>query len=312
MSESKTEDNTSEVNKKKPLDILIVEDDISTQEVIKTVMIEAGHSPVVAGTATEARKILEDRNFDLQAVFLDLGLPDADGQDFLQWIKLQNSTISVIIVSASKGDNLLIECLNKGASDFVEKPFKPSSLIDIVEHAVRRQKLTPESAGDMRADIFASDWIELTAQSEMEYLGRIQRFSEILFTRRLPQKVVDDLRLAMEEFGRNAVEWGNKFAKDKQFRVNYCFFPDRVVLKFEDEGEGFDRSKVPDPSKDPIAHLKNRQEQGKRPGGFGIFMMNKIMDEVVYNEKGNLCIMTKYLPKDGENYTQAFEKENSK
>ncbi len=248
-----------------------------------------------ASSAREARVILEENNFSFDVILLDLQLPDAKGEDFLEWIKIMAPNMIVVISSDEKSDNLLIRCLGKGASDFIEKPLNTDEVYQILWQSFRR-KASQENVGDMRAEIHASDWIELTAQSHIEYLGRIQRFSEILFNRRLPKKVVDDLRLAMEEFGRNALEWGNKFIQEKQFRISYCFFPDRVVLKFEDEGEGFNPNAVPDPSKDPIAHLKRRQQEGKRPGGFGIFMMNRIMDEIFYNEKGNICIMTKHLP----------------
>lgn len=279
--------------------VLVIDDSVETLLTLESAFQEHGVTTTGAATATEARQLLEDQSFRFDVVILDLNLPDCRGELLLEWIKLNAPSLPVIIISGEKSDDMLIRCLNKGASDFIEKPFRIEQVLSSVTVSFRR-RTAQESVGEMQAELFASDWIELTAQTEIEYLGRIQRFSEVLFNRRLPQKVVDDLRLAMEEFGRNAVEWGNKFSREKQFRISYCFFPDRVVLKFEDEGEGFNPKSVPDPSKDPIAHLKRRQSEGKRPGGFGLFMMNRIMDEIFYNERGNTCIMTKYLPKEGE------------
>lgn len=276
--------------------ILIVDKDQDAVRLLRETFQEETGKIDTATSGKQARELLEGAGFGYDVVLLELDLEDTRGEDFLEWIKLNSPSIAVIVISAEKSDDLLIRCLSKGASDFIEKPINPVAIASSVHLAFRRRS-HQESLGEMQAELHASDWIELTANTEIEYLGRIQRFSEVLFSRRLPQKVVEDLRLAMEEFGRNAVEWGNKFSREKRFRINYCFFPDRVVLKFEDEGEGFNPTSVPDPSKDPIAHLKRRQTEGKRPGGFGIFMMKRIMDEIFYNERGNICIMTKYLPK---------------
>lgn len=278
---------------------LIINNDQETTDTLSEIFLKEEAQTTMASTAKDARVILEEKQFNFDVILLDLQLPDIQGLDFLEWLKIMDPKLIIIVISSERSDGMLIQCLSKGASDFIEKPFDPEKVYQVALQSFHRQA-NKEQIGDMRAEIHASDWVELTAQSQIEYLGRFQRFSEILFNRRLSQKVVDDLRLAMEEFGRNAVEWGNKFSEDKQFRISYCFFPDRVVLKFEDEGEGFNPHAVPDPSKDPIAHLKRRQEEGKRPGGFGIFMMNRIMDEIFYNEKGNICIMTKYLPEEGE------------
>lgn len=280
----------------KQLNVIAIDDDQTNNRILEGVLSEAGHNCTSLLNAATAREYLERIAFQCDVILLDLVLPDARGEDFLEWIKVMSPKTPVIIISGESSDRSVIKCLNKGACDYLEKPFDIDQIVYIVEHAVIRQEKVTESYGDMQADMYTSDWVELTSHSEMEYLGRIQRFSEILFRRRLPKKVVDDLRLAMEEFGRNAIEWGNRFEREKMFRISYCFFPGQVVLKFEDEGEGFIPSHVPDPSKDPIAHLKNRQKAGKRPGGFGIFMMKQIMDDIFYNQKGNICIMTKYLP----------------
>ncbi len=116
---------------------------------------------------------------------------------------------------------------------------------------------------------------ELSAKSEIDYLDRIQNLCITLLGNHFSEDTVNDIRLAMEEYGRNAIEWGNNFDKNKIFKISYCIFSDRIVLKFEDEGEGFDLKLLPDPSQDPVKHLKSRLEAGKRPGGYGIFMMKK-------------------------------------
>lgn len=102
--------------------------------------------------------------------------------------------------------------------------------------------------------------------------------------------------MAVEEVGRNAVEWGNHFDPGKQVQISYCFFDDRVIIKVEDEGEGFAHSALPDPTRDPVGTMKQRVDAGKRPGGYGVFLIHKLVDETIYNEKGNVVLLIKYLP----------------
>ena len=64
-----------------------------------------------------------------------------------------------------------------------------------------------------------------------------------------------------------------------------------------DEGSGFKPTDVPDPSADPLAHIKSRQKAGKRLGGYGIHLVRNLMDKVTWNERGNKVIAIKYLDK---------------
>ena len=193
----------------------------------------------------------------------------------------------------------MLHCLNKGAMDFLSKPVDPVELANAAENAL----FADTDGGGSRffpdaivASSHVSGWIEITAASKLEMFRRLQRFSDALFASRLPREVCDDLKMAVEEVGRNAVEWGNKFNPDKQVHVSYCLFNDRVVIKMEDEGEGFRPESVPDPTADPVKTMRERSEAGKRPGGYGVYMLQKLVDEVVYNEKGNTVLLIKYLP----------------
>jgi len=109
-----------------------------------------------------------------------------------------------------------------------------------------------------------------------------------------------DIRLAIDEIGENAVEWGNREDRSKKIRLQYRMLPDRIVFRIEDEGEGFDVDAVADPSKDPFAHIMERMTEGKRMGGYGIFMTKKVMDDVIFSRRGNVVMMTKRLRKAPE------------
>jgi serine/threonine-protein kinase RsbW len=227
---------------------------------------------------------------------LDLCLPGKSGVDLVEIIKKQWPHLPIVVVTGVRDHDAFLRCLQAGAADFLIKPVKIGQLLQILEEVLHRQARFEESEDGIKGGQLTRDWIELTAPSEMEYLNRLQRFTDVLLLSHFPQDLRDDLRLAFEEIGRNAIEWGNRFDREKMVRISYCVFPDRIVLKFEDEGEGFIPQKLPDPTTDPVAHISGRKSEGKRPGGFGVYLVQKLMDDVVYSDRGNVVLMTKHLP----------------
>jgi anti-sigma regulatory factor (Ser/Thr protein kinase) len=73
-----------------------------------------------------------------------------------------------------------------------------------------------------------------------------------------------------------------------------------VLCRIKDPGEGFtldeiQHAAVANPPDDPIRHAAYRQERGMRPGGYGILLAQKLVDELIYNEEGNEVLLVKYL-----------------
>ena len=73
-----------------------------------------------------------------------------------------------------------------------------------------------------------------------------------------------------------------------------------IVYHFRDPGDGFRREALAHAAasssrEDVEASVKARQEQGLRPGGFGMLIARQIADELVYNERGNEVLLIKHL-----------------
>ena len=97
-----------------------------------------------------------------------------------------------------------------------------------------------------------------------------------------PEK--SNLFVALDEAFVNAVKHGNKFDVTKNIRVVADVTPKEARFTIEDEGEGFDVSAIPNPT--DIENLF-------KSSGRGVMFMYNIMDEVVYNDKGNRITMVK-------------------
>lgn len=146
--------------------------------------------------------------------------------------------------------------------------------------------------------VFKSDfenWIELTAPSRLEYVQRLEEFLERLAASKLSKDEISELKFIVNEICSNAIEWGNKKDVNRKVKVSYCLFEGEIVFKIEDEGEGFDTSHLADPTENPLERIMARSKEGKRLGGFGIHLVKKIMDDVIFNEKGNTVILSKYI-----------------
>ena len=186
-----------------------------------------------------------------------------------------------------------------GVSSFLTDPLSRKILLPLLHRATElsRRRAAP---GDWSVTVDKGDWIEISVPSQEGYVSRIQELMDLLEQRKLDQDTLDELTLAIDELVHNAMEWGNRYDTEKRVRVSYYFAEDRILLKVEDEGEGFNVSALGDPSEDLSRHMAARAEAGKRPGGLGIHMIRNLMDECIYNDRGNIVMLTKYLKETAE------------
>ncbi len=270
--------------------ILVVDDDPAARTLIRAMLTEEGGYGVrEASDGATALAELEAAPADL--VLTDLQMPGMHGLKLLQEVRRLFPGTGVVVFSGMGTDGQGVECLQAGALDSLPKPFGRKDLLAAVRAALQRRRSSPGM--DVRYE--KAGWLELTADSDFETVERFRSFVQRLAEARVPEELLQDLRFAIDELGRNAVEWGNRGEKGKRVHFSYCLLEGKMMLKIEDEGAGFDPGAVPDPSSDPGGSLRKRRVEGKRAGGFGIHLVRKLMDEVIYNERGNVVIMTKYL-----------------
>lgn len=124
----------------------------------------------------------------------------------------------------------------------------------------------------------------------------IPKFRDFLFDtikiRNLPEFLCDDILLCCDEAATNVVMHSYKDTKlsNPTFDCGIKFTEDKIIIMIQDKGMFFDRSKVPPPSLE--ANLK-----GERRGGFGVFLVEKLMDKVTYSHENgiNTVIIEKKL-----------------
>jgi len=117
------------------IDILVVEDDISLNELLCTILIREGYKPVGAYSGTEALLHLSQNIPKL--IILDLMLPGKTGEDVLITLREVRS-VPVIVLTARGDKETIVKLLRLGADDYLTKPFDNNELLARIEVQLRR------------------------------------------------------------------------------------------------------------------------------------------------------------------------------
>lgn len=104
----------------------------------------------------------------------------------------------------------------------------------------------------------------------------------------IDEELIFDIHVGFEEALRNAMIHGNKMDPSKKVTVETEKTEGAVVISVEDEGDGFEPSKLPDPT---------LEENLLKESGRGVYLIRHLMDEVKYENGGRKVIMIKYLNK---------------
>jgi len=119
--------------------VLVVDDDPALLRTMAINLRAHGYEVVLAATGAEALRAAAAAHPD--AVLLDLGLPDMDGQQVLEGIRGW-SPVPVIVLSARRVSDDKVDALDAGADDYVTKPFGMDELLARLRAAVRRARPT--------------------------------------------------------------------------------------------------------------------------------------------------------------------------
>lgn len=111
---------------KESYDILIIEDDTDTNNLVKEAMTKAGYKCMQAFSGTEG--LLYVSEFEINLVIMDLMLPGMNGEELIKKVK-EVSGVPVIITSAKDSLDGKIELLESGAEDYITKPFEIRELV---------------------------------------------------------------------------------------------------------------------------------------------------------------------------------------
>ncbi len=274
--------------------ILLVDDDRGLRHALSAMLRGAGHDVVAAGDGPEALALCARDAFDM--IVVDIGLPSMSGLEVLERVRARPNPPIVIVMTADDTPETLLAAVKRQAYRYVRKPFPPNEIVEVIEGAVA----SAQAAG-LSIEIVSArpEWLEVIAPCALEMADRLHSFVMQLGAD-LPEPIRESVAQAFRELLTNAIEWGGKLDPSRKVRIS-CVRAKRMLLyRIADPGEGFDLSRIrhaaiPNPSDDPLRHIDVREEEGMRPGGYGLAMTRSLVDELIYNEARNEVICIKYL-----------------
>jgi CheY-like chemotaxis protein/anti-sigma regulatory factor (Ser/Thr protein kinase) len=278
--------------------ILVVDDDPELQDLLSFALKREGYEVRVAKDAYQGLEMIEKEKFDL--ALLDVMMPKMDGLEMLQRLRAHNKDLLVIIMTALSAPETAISALRDHASDFLQKPFDVKQLISAIKTAF---ELAPR---DIQIEVLSArpEWIELRVPCDLAAIDPLERIMSQLKTD-LPPLTRETVIYAFREMLRNAIEHGGKNDPTQFVEVGYLRSPRIILYRIKDPGKGFTIESLYradgaiaaflNPQGDPMQHARVREDQGMRPGGFGILIARDMVDEMIFNEKHNEVILIKYL-----------------
>jgi DNA-binding response OmpR family regulator len=117
--------------------LLLIEDDLTTVESINLCLEVNDPESIMASTSKglEAIQMLQNDKYD--GVIVDLGLPDIDGIEVIEKIRVFSS-IPIIVLSARHGQEMISKALSIGANDYITKPFEYRVLLNRLNKLVKK------------------------------------------------------------------------------------------------------------------------------------------------------------------------------
>ena len=167
--------------------VLLVEDEEHLQEAIKLNLELEGYKVVAVGNGIEAVKVFKQERFNL--VILDVMLPELDGFSACEAIRLHNSAVPILFLSAKNSSEDKIMGLKRGADDYMTKPFNLEEFLLRVNVLIKRS-LTVDEKKEMN-EIFRFDGNEVNFLT-FEIIGKDKK------NIRLTKKEIALLKLLIE------------------------------------------------------------------------------------------------------------------
>jgi DNA-binding NtrC family response regulator len=119
--------------------VLVVDDDASHTRIVTRWLQSAGHKVIAASTGAEALSVVESVAPDL--VLLDLHLADMVGLDVLRALDHAHSDLPVLMLTADRGVDHVVQAMRLGAADYLVKPLDRTRLVISVQNALEKGRM---------------------------------------------------------------------------------------------------------------------------------------------------------------------------
>jgi DNA-binding NtrC family response regulator len=128
-----------------PERILVVDDEPNMLRLLKTILMDkTGYEVTTTNNPLEVSKMLQEAHYDL--VITDLKMPLVDGIDLIDIIRGIDTAMPIIMITAYGTIETAEEAIQKGAYDFITKPFRKETILITIKRALEWRRMQSELA----------------------------------------------------------------------------------------------------------------------------------------------------------------------
>jgi CheY-like chemotaxis protein/anti-sigma regulatory factor (Ser/Thr protein kinase) len=216
--------------------------------------------------------------------------------EMLRQIRLVRPHTRLIILTNESTPSDVLASMRAHAFSFFSKPYSLEQL------GVMIQLATESPSWDDGIELLSAtpEWIRLEVRCQVRTADRLLQFIDEISD--LPDAERKQVGMAFREILLNAMEHGGGLDPEKYVEVEYVRARSMVSCRISDPGPGFtldeiSHAAIANPDDDPVRHAEIRDQLGLRPGGFGILLAQRLVDQVIYGQDGNEVLLIKYLDK---------------
>jgi DNA-binding response OmpR family regulator len=271
---------------------LVVSSDGDIDELLMSVLVAEGWNTQRVVDNQDALSVSREKTFDL--VITGRKTRGPEDIELLRKIRSARPHLRLIILTDKWTPGDIISAMREGAFSYFVAPFEASALAEMVHAAMA------EPYWDDGIEILSATpaWVRLTARCDLRTADRLVQFLQGFGG--IPQADKNQVSSAFREILINAMEHGAHFDPTQHLEISFIHSRRAIACRVKDPGQGFSleelrHAAVGSSPEDLFSHMAVREEQGLRPGGFGILLAKKLVDELIYNEKGNDVVLVKYL-----------------
>jgi CheY-like chemotaxis protein/anti-sigma regulatory factor (Ser/Thr protein kinase) len=286
--------------------VLVVDDQETLRALLSRLLIREGFEPIEAGDGEHAVELF--KSLSPLVVVSDIMMPKMDGLALLHEIKRIDRNATVILMTGQGNEDVLLDALRGGATNFFKKPFNIRELIEEIRKVV---EFRLEAA---RSTLFSPFIVEETKhfvmpRADSAYFPIINQIT-LQLPCLLPEGEILNLKIGIEEMIANAIEHGNlgisfeeknraieegrlaeliaergrqSDSAGRAVHVISRLTPDYFEISIRDDGQGFAWRDLPDVAPESLLSFNGR----------GIFLTKIYFDEVTYSESGTMVTLRK-------------------
>jgi DNA-binding response OmpR family regulator len=287
--------------------ILIIDDEKQVRDVLNIALNEEGYESLQAPSGEQGVDLFKSSEPDI--VITDVMMPGIDGIEVTKQMRAHRDDIDVVVMSGFGTEELVINALRAGASNYIKKPIVFDELFKIIDDIIFKRE--NRKRYEISRDVVESEQKSLVIGNDLSRVwGTV---NQILFNTQVAvdHTTLEGMCIGLYELLINAIEHGNlgitfqdksdalenntytellqnrmenAEKEGKVVRIHSDYSPSSMSIDIQDQGNGFDLEKLPNIT-DAASILMDH--------GRGILLANLFYDSVAYEEPGNRVKISK-------------------